>query len=93
MENIFFFLTHSSNVKLLMETGFLNLIAMERTAFFCICDYFSWSKPDLLFDIASFLFQAVIKEKYGIDACNVGDEGGFAPNISRQEVSAILFGK
>ena len=27
--------------------------------------------------------QAVIKEKYGIDACNVGDEGGFAPNISR----------
>eukprot|EP01018_Ginkgo_biloba_P033510 Gb_05275 [translate_table: standard] len=26
--------------------------------------------------------KAVIKEKYGIDACNVGDEGGFAPNIS-----------
>ncbi|KAH9576278.1 hypothetical protein CY35_01G153800 [Sphagnum magellanicum] len=24
----------------------------------------------------------VIKGKYGIDACNVGDEGGFAPNIS-----------
>jgi enolase len=23
----------------------------------------------------------VIKEKYGLDACNVGDEGGFAPNI------------
>eukprot|EP00056_Hartaetosiga_gracilis_P005919 m.90805 g.90805 ORF g.90805 m.90805 type:complete len:436 (-) comp12317_c1_seq1:889-2196(-) len=23
----------------------------------------------------------VIKEKYGQDACNVGDEGGFAPNI------------
>ena len=23
----------------------------------------------------------VIKEKYGPDACNVGDEGGFAPNI------------
>ncbi|KAL3861100.1 hypothetical protein ACJMK2_007173 [Sinanodonta woodiana] len=25
--------------------------------------------------------KAVIKEKYGQDACNVGDEGGFAPNI------------
>ena len=23
----------------------------------------------------------VIKAKYGLDACNVGDEGGFAPNI------------
>ena len=26
--------------------------------------------------------KAVIKEKYGLDATNVGDEGGFAPNIS-----------
>ncbi len=25
--------------------------------------------------------KAVIKEKYGQDATNVGDEGGFAPNI------------
>lgn len=25
--------------------------------------------------------RAVIKSKYGLDACNVGDEGGFAPNI------------
>ncbi|KAM7542966.1 hypothetical protein Aperf_G00000019631 [Anoplocephala perfoliata] len=25
--------------------------------------------------------KAVIKSKYGLDACNVGDEGGFAPNI------------
>jgi len=25
--------------------------------------------------------KAVIKKKYGMDACNVGDEGGFAPNI------------
>lgn len=28
-----------------------------------------------------YLFQAVIKKKYGQDATNVGDEGGFAPNI------------
>ena len=27
------------------------------------------------------LLQAVIKKKYGQDATNVGDEGGFAPNI------------
>jgi len=25
--------------------------------------------------------KSVIKAKYGLDACNVGDEGGFAPNI------------
>jgi enolase len=25
--------------------------------------------------------KSVIKGKYGLDACNVGDEGGFAPNI------------
>ncbi|THD20548.1 Enolase [Fasciola hepatica] len=25
--------------------------------------------------------RAVIKSKYGLDACNVGDEGGFAPSI------------
>lgn len=25
--------------------------------------------------------QSVIKKKYGQDATNVGDEGGFAPNI------------
>ncbi|CAK0845687.1 unnamed protein product, partial [Prorocentrum cordatum] len=25
--------------------------------------------------------KTVIKKKYGQDACNVGDEGGFAPNV------------
>ena len=25
--------------------------------------------------------KGIIKAKYGLDACNVGDEGGFAPNI------------
>jgi len=28
------------------------------------------------------ILKTIIKEKYGADACNVGDEGGFAPNIS-----------
>mmetsp|Transcript_27595 Transcript_27595/g.60368 ORF Transcript_27595/g.60368 Transcript_27595/m.60368 type:complete len:480 (+) Transcript_27595:154-1593(+) len=29
--------------------------------------------------------KSLIKSKYGQDACNVGDEGGFAPNISSNE--------
>ena len=29
--------------------------------------------------------KTVIKAKYGQDACNVGDEGGFAPNIASNE--------
>ena len=27
------------------------------------------------------VLKGVIKKKYGQDACNVGDEGGFAPSI------------
>jgi enolase len=35
--------------------------------------------------------KAAIKEKYGQDACNVGDEGGFAPNIlNNQEGLELL---
>ena len=41
-----------------------------------------------------FIFQSVIKKKYGQDATNVGDEGGFAPNIqvtfSEQNVVILL---
>ncbi len=29
--------------------------------------------------------KSIIKKKYGQDACNVGDEGGFAPNITSNE--------
>jgi enolase len=34
--------------------------------------------------------QSIIKKKYGQDATNVGDEGGFAPNI---QVRLISFSK
>lgn len=34
--------------------------------------------------------KSVIKKKYGIDATNVGDEGGFAPNVSGAEESLDL---
>ncbi|OON18343.1 Enolase, TIM barrel domain protein, partial [Opisthorchis viverrini] len=32
----------------------------------------------------------IIKTKYGLDACNVGDEGGFAPNISTPHDGLLL---
>merc|ERR1712087_304638 len=34
--------------------------------------------------------KTVIRKKYGIDATNVGDEGGFAPNVSGAEESLDL---
>jgi enolase len=37
--------------------------------------------------------KALIKEKYGIDATNVGDEGGFAPNISSNDEGLSLVNK
>lgn len=32
----------------------------------------------------------MIKAKYGQDACNVGDEGGFAPNIQDNEEALTM---
>ncbi|GAN07344.1 enolase [Mucor ambiguus] len=37
--------------------------------------------------------QGVIKAKYGLDATNVGDEGGFAPNIQENEEGLELLVK
>ncbi|KAG1679234.1 hypothetical protein FOA52_009263 [Chlamydomonas sp. UWO 241] len=34
--------------------------------------------------------KGLIKAKYGQDACNVGDEGGFAPSISSSEEGLVL---
>lgn len=34
--------------------------------------------------------QAVITEKYGAHGCNVSEDGGFAPNISRQVLFSYL---
>ena len=38
--------------------------------------------------MAIFPLQSVIKKKYGQDATNVGDEGGFAPNIQASDQGA-----
>jgi enolase len=35
--------------------------------------------------------KSVIKAKYGQDACNVGDEGGFAPNIRDNYEGNFIF--
>ncbi|KAL8597687.1 hypothetical protein ACOMHN_012654 [Nucella lapillus] len=37
--------------------------------------------------------KSVIKQKYGQDACNVGDEGGFAPNIQDNKEGLDLLTK
>ncbi|KAG6760916.1 hypothetical protein POTOM_034104 [Populus tomentosa] len=34
--------------------------------------------------------KAVIKEKYGEQGCNVGEDGGFSPNLSRQDSYNLL---
>ncbi|RRT69779.1 hypothetical protein B296_00023403, partial [Ensete ventricosum] len=34
--------------------------------------------------------KGIIKAKYGQDACNVGDEGGFAPNIQDNREGLVL---
>jgi len=32
----------------------------------------------------------IIEKKYGQDACNVGDEGGFAPNVQDNREGLVL---
>lgn len=34
--------------------------------------------------------KGIIKTKYGQDACNVGDEGGFAPNVQDNREGLVL---
>ena len=49
--------------------------------------------PDILFSTLPAVYQVlkgIIKKKYGQDACNVGDEGGFAPNIQDNREGLVL---
>jgi len=34
--------------------------------------------------------KGIIQAKYGQDACNVGDEGGFAPNVQDNREGLVL---
>ena len=54
----------------------INFIAFST--YICKISTTVWSSANCYFLL---LIQAVIKKKYGQDATNVGDEGGFAPNI------------
>ncbi|KAL6570676.1 phosphopyruvate hydratase [Orobanche gracilis] len=36
------------------------------------------------------MLKGIIKKKYGQDACNVGDEGGFAPNVQDNREGLVL---
>lgn len=36
------------------------------------------------------VLKGIIKAKYGQDACNVGDEGGFAPNVRDNREGLVL---
>lgn len=36
------------------------------------------------------ILKGIIKAKYGQDACNVGDEGGFAPNVQDNREGLVL---
>lgn len=36
------------------------------------------------------MLKGIIKSKYGQDACNVGDEGGFAPNVQDNREGLLL---
>lgn len=60
-------------------TTTITIIIAAATATATLCVY------HLIFSLTHvyicLLFQSVIKKKYGQDATNVGDEGGFAPNI------------
>lgn len=47
----------------------------------CIALLLCFSLFLLMLGFVPISFQSVIKKKYGQDAVNVGDEGGFAPNI------------
>ena len=49
---------------------------------YSICNWFNLLPHCFFFNVClGFFLQSVINKKYGQDATNVGDEGGFAPSI------------
>lgn len=44
----------------------------------------------ILFYAVYHVLKGIIKAKYGQDACNVGDEGGFAPNVQDNREGLVL---
>lgn len=84
----------AGNGKLVLPVPMLNVInggshagnALAMQEFFCVPVGATSFKEAM--KMASEVFhnlKSLIKKKYGQDACNVGDEGGFAPNIASNE--------
>lgn len=44
----------------------------------------------LFVEVVYHTLKGIIKAKYGQDACNVGDEGGFAPNVQDNREGLVL---
>lgn len=49
----------------------------------CLCVYY-------FVETVYHVLKGIIKKKYGQDACNVGDEGGFAPNVQDSREGLVL---
>lgn len=48
------------------------------------------SSSSCFFHAVYHVLKGIIKAKYGQDACNVGDEGGFAPNVQDNREGLVL---
>lgn len=61
---------------------------------YCICDEVLCNNLTLIFFTLAktvyHILKGIIKAKYGQDACNVGDEGGFAPNVQDNREGLVL---
>ncbi|PHT36512.1 Enolase [Capsicum baccatum] len=73
----------------------LNICLFQSQALRMICSFlflFLILSSIGLENVVAFYFtsEAVIKKNYGQDATNVGDEGGFAPNIQNKEGLELL---
>ncbi|PHU05191.1 Enolase [Capsicum chinense] len=73
----------------------LNICLFQSQALRMICSFlflFLTLSSIGLENVVAFYFtsEAVIKKNYGQDATNVGDEGGFAPNIQNKEGLELL---
>ena len=61
----------------------LLIFTLILTEYLCLC-------TSLVHTTVYHVLKGIIKAKYGQDACNVGDEGGFAPNVQDNREGLVL---
>lgn len=61
---------------MMIKALFFSIVKMQLIVFLLITVYHT--------------LKGIIKSKYGQDACNVGDEGGFAPNVQDNREGLVL---